>query len=137
MRFAVNLCHAGVCPYLDVRHLLNLIDEVLRHAACERTATDQDENAFCIFGKVHCGLSGRICAADNIDNFAFARHGFGRAAAVVHACALQTVHPRRLQPLPLNSGGNHQCVTREFAVVGQFQYSVRPFHACRYNFLRS
>src|SRR6266478_9859747 len=45
MYFAMRFGHAAVCPNLDVGHLLNLVDQILRHGTGERTSSHQNDDA--------------------------------------------------------------------------------------------
>src|ERR1700678_2040293 len=42
MRFAVRFRDTGVCPYLNIGTFLDLVNEVLRHGAGERLASNHD-----------------------------------------------------------------------------------------------
>ena len=86
---AVHFGDAGMRPQLNVGSLLDLVDQILRHGAGERFAAHQNDDAFCILGKIHGSLPGGIRAADHIDDLAFAGQGFRRAAAVIDSRTLQ------------------------------------------------
>ena len=59
-------------PHLNVGRLFDLIDQILRHGAGERTAAHQHDHALRVLGEVHRRLAGRICAAHHVDDFALA-----------------------------------------------------------------
>src|SRR5579863_5384963 len=106
MLVSMNFGDAGMRPKLDVGSLLDLVDQILRHRAGERIPSNQDHNALRVLGKVHGSLSGGIRAADDVDHFAFTGHCLGRAAAIVHARALELIYAGGLQTAPLYTGSN-------------------------------
>src|SRR5216684_3523447 len=62
------LGNAGMCPQLNVRCLLNLVNQILRHGAGKRLAAHKYDDALCISGEVHRRLTCRVRAAHHIDD---------------------------------------------------------------------
>src|SRR5271165_2133812 len=73
MFFAMNFGDAGVPPDLNVRRLLNLVDEVLRHGAGQRVSANQHHYLLRILGKIHRRLAGGVRTTHNVDSFSRAR----------------------------------------------------------------
>ena len=122
--FTVRFHHRRIEFDLDVRRLLQLVDQVLRHRSCERWATHQHHHSSRILREVHRRLSGAIRAADDEYVFVFARHRFGHRCAVINSGAGKTFDAGRIQLAPLHAGRNQQRVTTEFCSVGKFQKAV-------------
>src|SRR5713226_3869730 len=127
---------AGVSPQLNVGSLLDLVDQILRHGAGERVPADKNHDAFCVPGKIHSGLAGRIRAAYDVNDLALAGQCLGGAAAVVDSRALQLVNPRSFQPSPLYSARDHQGVAGDLIAVGQFNDAVRTLSSDANRLLR-
>src|SRR5208337_3072512 len=102
MYFAVHLDHAGVGPDLNVGPLFDLIDQILRHGAGERSAADEHDDAVRISGEIHGGLTGRVRATDDVDNFTLAGQCLGGATAVVDAGTLQSIDSGSVVAAPLH-----------------------------------
>src|SRR5205807_7060276 len=64
--FAMHLGNAGMRPQLNVRSLLDLVNQILRHSAGERVPTNENYDALRVAGKIYRSLSGRIRAADHV-----------------------------------------------------------------------
>src|SRR5271166_1315009 len=126
MGFAMCLDHAGVCPQLNVRRLLNLVDQVFRHRAGERFAAHKNSDALCEFSEVHRGLTRRIRAAHDVDDLTLTGQSFRGAATIVNPRTLQPVYAGSVQSSPLHSGCDHQRVTRDLVSIRQLDDSVRP-----------
>src|SRR6185369_8231735 len=121
----MSLGDAGVRPYLNVGRLLNLLDEILRHRTGEGTAANENNDPFGKPGEIHRCLPRRVCSADNVHDFTFAGKSLSGATAIVNSGTLKTIDPGSVETPPLNPGGNHQCVARDFVAVSGLQYSVR------------
>src|SRR5258708_20859179 len=91
---------------------------------------------FGVAGEIDGGLPGGICAADDVDDFAFAGDGFGNAAAVVNARAAETLFAGDAEVAPLDAHGEEQGVTGDFAAVGHFDDAIGAFDADAGGFLR-
>src|SRR5208337_3842553 len=113
-------------PQLNVRGLLDLVNQILRHGAGERIATDKDHDALGVLGEIHRGLTGGVRSAYHVNDLALAGQSLGGPATIVDARTLQPVDPRCLQSPPLHSARNHQGVAGDFVAVGQFNDAVRP-----------
>src|ERR1700722_974506 len=83
--FAVDFADAGVSPDLNVGHLLDLVDQILRHGAGERVSPHQDYDAVGEFGEIHGRLARGVGATHDVNNLTFTGQGLGGAAAVVNA----------------------------------------------------
>src|SRR4029077_4021078 len=103
--------------------------QVLGHGGGERFAADHHRHLFGIARKIDGGLAGGLGAADEVDGLAFARHGFGYAAAVVDACTAEAVFTGDAETAPLDPHGEEQCMAGDFTAVGHFDNSVGPFNA--------
>ena len=55
----------GPGPQPDVRRLLDLIDEVLRHGVAQAIAAHDDLHFFRVARQIHRALAGRVSAADD------------------------------------------------------------------------
>src|SRR5580704_7699877 len=128
--------NAGVSPYLNIGSLLDLVDQILGHRRGEAVTAYQKHNFFGIPGKVHRGLAGGICTANDVDNFALTRERLRGATAVVDPGALQLVDSRSFQAPPLHTGCEQQCMTRDLASIGQLDDSIGTFGTDAHGFLR-
>src|SRR5580704_8232629 len=70
--FAVGFGDAGIRPKLNIRPFFDLVDQILRHGARYRTASHDDDDSVSVLCEIHRRLSGRIRAADHVDDFPFA-----------------------------------------------------------------
>ena len=132
----MHLSYAGVGPQLNVRCLLNLFDQVLRHGAGKRVAADQNNHALCVLGEVHCRLTRGVCAAHDIDDFALAGQCFSSAATIIDPRALQPVYSRSFESTPLHPSRDHQRVARDLVPIHQLDDPVRTFCSDADSFLR-
>src|SRR5581483_1183071 len=129
MGFSMYFDHTCTCLHFDVVGLRNLVNQIPRHRSCQRTAAHQHHYALCVRGAMHRCLAGGVGAADDIDIFTFARGGFGGAAAVVDARALQAVYAGNIETPPLNPGGDQQAVAADLAAVAETNIAVRTVGA--------
>ena len=116
--------------------LLDLVDQILRHGAGERFAAHKNNYALRVSGKVHGGLTGRVRAADHINDFTFAGERLGGATAIINSRTLQPVDTGSGEATPLDAGRDHQRVTRNLISIRQLNDSVRAFGTDADRFLR-
>ena len=132
----MRLDNAGMGPHLNVGRFFDLIDQILRHGAVQRTSAHQHNDAFRIAGEVHGCLASGICPTHHVDDFALARQCLRRASAVVDTGALQFIDSRSIQPPPLQSACDHQCVAGDLTAVAQLDDAIRAFGAHANHLLR-
>src|SRR3977135_2906640 len=113
-------------PQLNVRRLLDLVNQILGHCAGQRIAAHQNHDALGIAGKIHRGLARRVRASHYVNYLALAGQSFRRPAAIVDSRSLQPVNAGDFQPPPLYYSRNHQSVAGNLVAVAQFQNAVRP-----------
>ena len=104
---SVNFHHLAVGFHLDVRSLLDLVDQILRHGCGKRWATDQHHHLPRVFRKVHCGLTSGVCASDNVNVLALTLLRLGHRRAIIDAASLQPVSARHVQ-LPVGNSRRDQ-----------------------------
>ena len=135
-RVAVHRRHAALAPHFDVRGLLDLLDQVVRHRGGQRFAANQHDHLARKFGKMHGRLARGIRAADDVYGLTLARQRFGRSAAIVNARALQLVDAGNIQRAPLHAHRQQQGVTRNLESVAQLYVAIRSIDANADRFLR-
>ena len=109
----------------------------MRHGAGEGVAAHEHNHFFSEFGKVHGGLAGGVCSADDVHGFALARDGFRCAPAIVDASSLEAINAGHAESPPLNAHGQEKDMTGDFRAVGEFQVAIRAVDANAGDFLWS
>src|SRR5690242_10339280 len=135
-RITMHRGDAGLGPDFDLGRFLDLLDQIVRHGAGQGIAANEHNDFFGEFREVHGGLTGGVCSADDVYGFALARNGFGSAAAIIHACALEAVDAGNVESAPLNAHGEKKDVTGDFGAVREFQVAIGAFCAKAGGFLR-
>ncbi len=118
MRVAVHCDDLGAGLDGDIRGRLNLVDQVLRHTAGKRFASNQHVDMTGIAGEVHRSLTCRVGASDNVDGLLLARHRLGQGRAIVDARSAELVGTRHVQLAVVDSGRDQADMAGHLLAVG-------------------
>src|SRR5215472_7461855 len=125
--FSMSFADTGMGPELNVGRLLYLIDQILRHRCRQSIPAHQDHYLVGKLRKIDSRLARGVRSADYIDNFSPAGEGFGRAASVINARALELVDTRSIESPPLHSGRDQQRMTGNLASVSELDDPIGAF----------
>lgn len=133
MAFAGHALDFRMQPHVDVLGLVNLLDEIVRHARAQRRAAAKDGDRARVLGQKHRALSGRIGPAHNKEILVRAGHRLHQCRAVIHARARELLHAARFQLAIRHAARDHQRETAHFRSVGELDLygaSIRSPTAC-------
>src|SRR5215471_14639392 len=133
---AVRSDHLNAELQADVRSLLDIMNQVLRHGGAEAFAAHQHHHVLGVAREVNRRLPSRIRSADDVDVFLAAGEGFGRGCSIIHAGALQAFDSGNVQFPPLHAASNNHSVARQLAAVREGDHAVRAFAPDLHYFLR-
>ncbi len=120
----MHLGHAGVQRHPDVRRLLYLGYQVLRHGGAQASAADQQRHLGGEAREVHGRLARGVAGAHHDGLPVLHLQRFREGGAVVEAAARQALGARHVQPAVAHARGHQHRAPARLAPVGQLHHGV-------------
>src|SRR5206468_3551587 len=105
------------------------VDQVLRHAPCQRLGSYEHVNLPRVTGEMHRGLSGGVRSAHQINVFVRAGHHLGLGSTVVDAGTGEAVGTGNVQLAVADTGGDQGDVTAQLAAIAHATKVIALFRA--------
>ena len=100
MCVTMGCLHFGLQCNRNIRFAAYLVDQVMRHAAFQRSATYDERHFACVIGEVDGGLAGRIPSANEMNIETLSSAHLAARRAVVDAFANELVQALDGEPTP-------------------------------------
>ena len=115
----MRLDDLGAGAHVDVRNVVQLLDQVIRHRLDERLAPDEQGHRLSAAAEIGGGLAGRIRAADDVDIVLGAIGRLGQRRTVEHAPTGQLLGPLGIELTVRNAGRENHRVRADRIAVGE------------------
>src|ERR1700744_1221191 len=110
MIFATRACNLCIRLYADVGFVTDLLDQILRHALCQSSATHKHDDFGSIGGVKDSRLSGGVTTTHDEDTAAADRNTVKAGCSVKNSSAKQFIMALKFEAMPRNSGRQQENV---------------------------